>query len=175
MSAEAVVRLLADEARLRVFAAIVLGGTATGQIQAMTGLAEDDVLAAVRRLLEAELVTTVDGVALVPRIATRQRAAGPAPAPAPRRDTDRFREAVLRAFIVDGRLVSMPSKQSRRRVVLEFIVTRFTPGVRYQEREVDLILQTFHHDHASLRRHLVDADLLARDGGEYWRIGGPVA
>jgi hypothetical protein len=88
---------------------------------------------------------------------------------------DRLRDGVLRAFFVDGRLVSIPSKRSRRQVVLEYIVTRFTPGVRYHEREVNAILLTFHPDIASLRRYLVDHELLARDsdGTSYWRIGGP--
>ncbi len=47
-------------------------------------------------------------------------------------------------------------------------------GVRYPEREVVEILKRFHPDHASLRRYLVDEDLLSRDHGEYWRSGGPV-
>jgi len=45
--------------------------------------------------------------------------------------------------------------------------------VRYPEREVDAMLRAWHPDHAALRRHLVDEDLLARDAGMYWRIGGP--
>ena len=44
MSAEALVGLLAEYVRLRVFAAITLGAINTGQIQAMTGFAESDVL-----------------------------------------------------------------------------------------------------------------------------------
>jgi hypothetical protein len=30
-------------------------------------------------------------------------------------------------------------------------------------------------DYAALRRSLVDEDFLGREGGEYWRTGGPVA
>jgi hypothetical protein len=59
-------------------------------------------------------------------------------------------------------------------VVLEHIAALFEPGVRYPEREVDAILRAWHPDHAALRRYLVDEQLLARDAGEYWRIGGPV-
>jgi hypothetical protein len=29
-------------------------------------------------------------------------------------------------------------------------------------------------DHVTLRRYLVDAQLLDRDSGQYWRSGGPV-
>lgn len=59
-------------------------------------------------------------------------------------------------------------------MVLEHLVAAFEPGVRYREREVDAVLRSWHPDHASLRRYLVDEDLLAREGGIYRRIGGPV-
>ena len=48
----------------------------------------------------------------------------------------------------------------------------FEPGRRYPEPEVDAILRSFHDDYPALRRYLVDAALLARERGEYWRIGG---
>ncbi|MFQ5516841.1 MAG: DUF2087 domain-containing protein [Acidimicrobiia bacterium] len=44
--------------------------------------------------------------------------------------------------------------------------------MRYTEKEVDFILQRFWHDHATLRRYLVDEGYLDREGGEYWRSGG---
>ena len=87
---------------------------------------------------------------------------------------DAARAAVLRAFIVDAQLVSIPAARGKRRVVLEHIVSGFEPGVRYPEREIDAVLRVWHPDHAALRRHLVDEDLMARDHGIYWRIGGPV-
>ena len=85
------------------------------------------------------------------------------------------RERVLRTFLRDGRLVSMPAKASKRRVVLEHIVAAFEPGVRIPEPEVDAVLRAFYeHDYVSLRRYLVDAGLMARDHGVYWRTGGYV-
>ena len=87
-------------------------------------------------------------------------------------DPDRVRDSVLRTFIVDGRLVSFPAHQRRRRIVLEHISAVFEPGVKYPEKDVDAILRAWHDDHAALRRYLVDEDLLARDANIYWRIGG---
>lgn len=176
MSAEALVALLAEYVRLRVFAAIALGAVTVGQVQSMTGFTESDVDDAVRRLSDGGLVTLVDG-GLVVQIGVLQAAAGISEPAGGRAaiPTDRLRDGVLRAFFVDGRLVSIPSKWSRRQMVLEYIVTRFTPGVRYHEREVNAVLLTFHPDIASLRRHLVEHELMARDsdGTSYWRIGGP--
>jgi hypothetical protein len=85
------------------------------------------------------------------------------------------RDRLLSRFIVAGRLVQIPVRASRRRVILEHIVTVFVPGVRYPEREVDAVLRAWHEDHAALRRCLVDEDLMARDRNNmYWRCGGPV-
>jgi hypothetical protein len=39
---------------------------------------------------------------------------------------------------------------------------------------VNEILEHRHPDTASLRRYLVDEELLDRAAGEYWRIGGTV-
>jgi predicted transcriptional regulator len=83
-------------------------------------------------------------------------------------------ESVLRHYFRGGRLREIPAKQSKRRIVLERLALEFEVGVRYREQEVNEILQRFHNDHAALRRHLVDEDLLSRGGGEYWRSGGPV-
>ena len=88
-------------------------------------------------------------------------------------DPDAARASVLRVFIVDGRLTSIPAARNKRRIVLEHVARSFVPGVRYPERDVNAILRAWYPDHAALRRYLVDEDLLARDGGVYWRIGGP--
>jgi hypothetical protein len=81
-------------------------------------------------------------------------------------------EAVLRAFFRDGRLIEMPTKASKRRIVLERISLEFEPGVRYDERTVNAIVARFSTDHASMRRYLVDEGFLSREAGVYWRTGG---
>jgi hypothetical protein len=83
-------------------------------------------------------------------------------------------EAVLRAFFRNGRLTEIPTKASKRRIVLERIAIEFEPGIRYDEKEVNVIVGRFFTDHAALRRSLVDEGLLAREAGVYWRAGGPV-
>jgi hypothetical protein len=83
-------------------------------------------------------------------------------------------ESVLRTFFRNGRLNEIPAKESKRRVVLERIALEFDPGVRYDEKEVNVIVGRFFNDYAALRRYLVDERLLSRDHGEYWRTGGRV-
>jgi hypothetical protein len=82
---------------------------------------------------------------------------------------------VLRAFFAGEVLTSMPRRGRKRQIVLEEIVTRFEPGRRYDEPEINLSLrQVWPHDVAALRRYLVEAHLLERADGQYWRIGGRV-
>jgi hypothetical protein len=118
-----------------------------------------------------------DGAALELRaeqFGAAARAAAEAAPPPQRLSDDPAEDAVLTAFVRDGRLVSIPAQQSKRRVVLQHIVRVFEPGIRYPEREVNALLAVWHADHAALRRYLVDEGLLSREGGLYWRTGGYV-
>jgi Uncharacterized protein conserved in bacteria len=172
---ERLVGLLAEPRRLRVLAAVVLGAQTPTEVMERTGLTLRDVMDALRRLHDGGLVSSAPPlVAHIEAFAESARTAAAARPVAEALDPDRTRAAVLRTFVVDGRLVSIPAARSKRRVVLEHIVTAFEPGVRYPEREVDAVLRAWHPDHAALRRYLVDEMLLAREGGVYWRIGGPV-
>jgi hypothetical protein len=175
MTPDVLVGLLAEPLRMRVFAAVVLGAATPAEVATRTGMTVREVAEALRRLADGGLVppaspltANVDAFKQAARQTAGTREAVEA------LDPDRSRAAVLRAFIVDGRLVAFPAVRSKRRIVLEHIAAAFEPGVRYPEREVDAVLRAWHPDHASLRRYLVDEELLARDGGVYWRIGGPV-
>ena len=174
MDPESLVGLLAEPRRLRVFAAVVLGDATPAEVRDRTGLTLREVVEALRRLADGGLVSPgapyvayADAFKEAARTSAGARVAAPI-------DPDRARDAVLRAFLVQGRLVSIPAARAKRRVILEHIVTAFEPGVRYPEREVDAVLRAWHPDHAALRRYLVDEELLTRDAGIYWRIGGPV-
>lgn len=82
---------------------------------------------------------------------------------------------VMRTFVVDGRLTSIPRAASKRLVILDWLAQLFEPGRHYSESMVNLMLGQHHSDTAALRRYLVDAGLLDRAGGRYWRCGGTVA
>jgi hypothetical protein len=84
------------------------------------------------------------------------------------------RDPRLRVFLGQGKIETMPARQSRRRLLLDVIAQAFEPGVRYSERRVSLFLAGVHDDYAALRRYLVDEDFLSRADGQYWRSGGTV-
>jgi hypothetical protein len=83
-------------------------------------------------------------------------------------------ERVLRTFVRDGRIISMPAKWSRKLVLMDVVAQSFEPGVVYDEPQVDEILRGWYDDHVTLRRYLVDTGMLSRENGRYWRSGGSV-
>lgn len=78
-------------------------------------------------------------------------------------------EKVLATFVRDGRLVQIPARQGKKLVILRWLVERFEPGRSYPEPEVNERLRQVNPDYAALRRYLVDAGLMQREGGVYWR------
>ncbi len=72
----------------------------------------------------------------------------------------------------DGRLHTIPSKQSKLLVVLDHIAQSFEPGQKYSETDVNDVLTRFHPDYAALRRYLVENQFLTREDSVYWRSGG---
>ena len=68
-----------------------------------------------------------------------------------------------------GRLTAIPASRRKRLILLGWLAEAFEPGRRYREAEVNEILQRRHWDCATLRRELVGAGLMAREGGVYWR------
>ncbi len=82
-------------------------------------------------------------------------------------------QRVLQNFLSDdGRLRTIPSKQSKLLVVLDRLAQEFEPGRTYPEAEVNEILQRFHPDFAALRRYLVENGFMTREDNVYWRSGG---
>ena len=84
------------------------------------------------------------------------------------------REKVIRAFIDEGRVTGFPRKQNRKLILLDIMAQLFEPGVRYTELEVNALLRSITDDYVTARRYLIDFQLLAREDGIYWRIGGTV-
>jgi hypothetical protein len=76
----------------------------------------------------------------------------------------------LRAYLVDGRLETIPAQPAKRQIVLRFLLERvFTEDREYPEKEVNARLALFHPDVAALRRYLYDERYLDRQAGMYRR------
>ena len=163
-----VLGLLYQQDTLRVFAALALGHD-----PGAAGLDREGTKRALDRLARGGLaVRGDDGAwrARPQRFRELLHATAPPPEPEPLTEQER----IVRNFLVDGRLRAIPTRRSKRLAVLDYIARLFEPGVRYPEKEVDVVLRAFHDDHAALRRYLVDEGFLARENNVYWRAGGTV-
>lgn len=175
MNAADLAGLLSEPDRLRVVAALALGAATSAEVADAAGLDVRRTAQALVRLEAGGLVSTVDGRLALHTYAFKSaaRAAAPRTVEAPPTG-DPQTDVLLRRFLVDGRLLSIPAARGKRLRVLEHVAMTFEPGVRYAEREVNALLRAWYPDYAALRRYLVDEHLLTRAAGVYWRTGGPV-
>jgi len=80
---------------------------------------------------------------------------------------------VLKAYLhADGSIRQIPNQPAKLLIILNYLLQAFAPSSTYSEKEVNQILRRFHEDTAALRRYLVDAKMLDRegDGSRYWRM-----
>jgi len=87
-------------------------------------------------------------------------------------DVDGYDRKVIADFTrPDGSLKTIPAQRKKLEVILRYVVRDFDPGKHYSEKQVNKTLSHYHEDTASLRRELVGAKLMEREGGggDYWR------
>jgi hypothetical protein len=168
--------LLAGEDRLRVFAALSLGARSLVEIAERSRVEPRLAVKALKRLERGGVVARQGNDWELRRdvIAEQARRTASRPETYDDEGLSPAQASVLRAFLRDGRLTTVPASRSKRLVVLDHLAKVFDIGVRYAEREVDALLHVFHPDHAALRRYLVDEGFLSREAGVYWRSGGSV-
>jgi hypothetical protein len=167
-----IVKALADPARLRVFAAIVLAGdTGTG----LAALRDDHPAAekAVPRLVRAGLVTTADrGFRADPKAFRDAAAAARSAAP----DAPEGTAPDVAQLYSAGRLTVIPTRRVTRVAVLRDLADRLFEYDRvYTQAEITDALAEVHDDPLTLRRELIDELLLERTlgGREYRRREAP--
>lgn len=76
----------------------------------------------------------------------------------------------LRNFFDGDRLISLPESNKKFHLLVKWLVTCFDEGVRYSEQEVNQIILRYHEDYATLRRAMIEAGLMQRERGIYWRV-----
>ena len=84
-------------------------------------------------------------------------------------ETDAYKQKVINSFFKRGQLIRLPAQRKKLQVILELIVQEFEPEREYTEKEVNFILLDFHEDVATLRRSLIEHDLMTRNRGIYCR------
>ncbi len=174
MDAATIAGMLGEPVRRRTVAALLLGATTAEEVRDATGDDLRDVVDALARLVSGGLVVEGERRWFLLEEAFGEAARSAAPPDEVHEGVDAGSARVLRAFVRDGRLLSIPTQRTKRLVVLDLLAQEFEPGRRYSEAMVNLTLGRWHADTAALRRWLVDEGFLDRAGGQYWRSGGSV-
>jgi hypothetical protein len=180
-------KALADPNRLRIAGACADGPREAGRLAGDLGMPEVAVRRHLARLVEAGLVEALPGGTYALRIdavrAVGRRLGAIEADDAPESDLTgpdgtalpADEAKVIRGFLRDDRLTTIPSQESKRRIVIRYLCDRvFTEDRPYPEKEVNQRLALFHPDVATLRRAMVDDGLLVREASIYRRANpGP--
>ena len=87
--------------------------------------------------------------------------------------TETEREKILATFFKDNKLTVFPSKEKRKLIVLQHIITFFDKDKCYTEKEVNTIVKDIYPDFTTIRRYLIQYGFMDRnqDCTEYWVKG----
>lgn len=175
-------KALTDPNRLRVAGACAAGSRTAAALAAELAMPEPAVRRHLDRLVATGLVEPQPGSGYTLRVDAihvlgRRLAALDTEAPAGsvvlRTDGTAWPAAeakVIRGFIRDDRLITIPAHERKRQIVIRYLIDRcFTEDRPYPEKEVNQRLALFHPDVATLRRAMVDEGLLVRANGLYRR------
>ncbi|MFP3361534.1 DUF2087 domain-containing protein, partial [Planococcus sp. SIMBA_143] len=79
--------------------------------------------------------------------------------------TEEEKEKVLSTYFkqgLDGQLDTFPSKEKRKVIVLQNIMTRFKVDKVYTEKEINEILKSIYSDYVTIRRYLIEYGFMNR-------------
>ena len=170
------VKALSHADRLRVVGVLARKAASVKEISETLGMPFREVVQHVAMLsqagviLEQEGAWTIDSLNMekLSRIQFEGQREAYSPAPDLR---DKARKVLTAYLNRDGTIRQIPAQEEKLRIILDYILQAFTPGVIYTEKEVNMIVRRFHLDTASIRRDMIDRKMLERksDGSQYWR------
>jgi predicted DNA-binding protein YlxM (UPF0122 family) len=172
-------KVLADEKRLQIIGLLARQDYSVEELAAILNLSSATVSHHLRRLVKAGLVQAAADqhyhiyslrLQTLHDMSQQILSRDTLQETAENLDLDAYDRKVLRDFVEDGRLKSIPRQWKKREVILRYLLEQFEPERRYSEREVNEIIGPIHEDYATLRRELVDSKRLAREREIYWRI-----
>ncbi|WAA08846.1 DUF2087 domain-containing protein [Fervidibacillus albus] len=87
--------------------------------------------------------------------------------------TNKEKEKILSTYFkegLDGRLSIFPSKEKRKLIVLQHMISRFESDKMYSEQEVNEKIKEMYDDFATIRRYFIEYGFMDRnkDGSRYW-------
>ena len=170
------VKAVADADRLQIVGLLAQKSASLSEINATLGFHPSDTRRHLDQLLQSGVIRISEGAYELDSNALEklalQQFEGARAAFTPEAGLEKNQRQVLSAHLnTDGTIKQIPPQPAKRQVILDYLINAFSFEANYKEKEVNMILAHFHPDTATLRRALVDAEMLARerDGSRYWR------
>jgi predicted transcriptional regulator len=174
-------KALGDEKRLKIVGLLAQKSLCVEELAAILGLSAATVSHHLRKLVDARLVeASAEGyynvyslrAETLREMSKRFLSAETFQETARVLDLGSYDRKVLRDYLEDGRLKTIPAQRKKRDVILRYILQEFEPSRRYAESEVNEIISRFHEDYATIRREFIMRRMMDREGGggDYWRI-----
>ncbi|MEK0317910.1 DUF2087 domain-containing protein [Cohnella sp. 56] len=80
----------------------------------------------------------------------------------------RLQENVIKNFFTaDGRLKNLPAQLKKKLIVLEHLVSKLEAGRKYSEKEINVFIQSYHEDYATIRREFIMHQFMFRENETY--------
>ena len=80
----------------------------------------------------------------------------------------KYNEKVIRTFIKKGRLIALPVQHKKRLLILNEFAAKFEKGRIYNEKEVNTVVNKIFDDHCTIRRLLIEENIMQRENQKYW-------
>ena len=78
-----------------------------------------------------------------------------------------YKQKVIKSFFKGKKLVRLPSQNMKKWIILEVILQKFSSSIEYTEQEVNDIIKPIYDDYCTIRRALVDENLIIRKSSSY--------
>ncbi len=78
-----------------------------------------------------------------------------------------YKQKVIDTFFENGKLKSIPVQHKKRWIILEKFIEKFQINKTYQEHEVNELISELFDDYVTIRRYLIDENVLTRKYNEY--------
>jgi hypothetical protein len=80
----------------------------------------------------------------------------------------RLKDSVLKNFFTaEGNLKHIPVQLKKKLIVLEHVVAKLEQGRKYNEKEINEFIKTFHNDYATIRREFIMHQFMYRENQIY--------
>lgn len=173
-------KALGNESRLRLVGQLANGEMSVGALAEAIGVTEPTVSHHLRKLKEIGLARSrADGnvryyslnMRALENMSRQVFAATGAQLAAQKARTPE--ERVIDSYVRDGRLTGLPKNRAKRLVLIAWVAEQLDGNRDYHELELNDYLKAFTHDHAALRRYLVDEGFFTRARNIYRKLATP--